>query len=642
MEAPVLPKRVHRFGLFQIDPDGEKLLRQGVPVKLQEQPLRVLCLLVERAGEIVTREELQQSLWPEGTYVEFDGSLNAALKKLRSALGDDADNPTFIETLPRRGYRFIAPVRCEQPANGNAGGVEPRQFKALGGIGDSPASASRPRFRPWWMLAGVAGATVVVSLILWRYTSHKRSTPPVGRKIIAVLPFANEDAGPDFEYLRYAIPNDIVTDLTHARSVSVRPFASTSRYASQSADPTKVGQELRVTHVVAGGFLIDKQNLRVNLELVNVALNQAVWREEVTVPAQNLVALHEKLADQTAQGLLPAIGVMGASADQVSAPHDEQALNLFLHSLTVPLDPEPNKMAISKLEQSVALDPGYAPAWQELGWRYYIDYHYGNGGEAAVAKALQAYKRESELDPDWPPVSTTIRVEQGDLDGAYDQAADFLPKHPDVSLAHYSMSYVLRYAGLLDEAGKECDNALAIDPGFNVFRSCARPFIFLGDYTHALKFVHLDENSGLAALYRMVIALRTGNTAAARAESDSISRTGFVFADVARLYLNHASEGELRKVAATVEADRKSSRDAEEVYQNAEILSLSGQADAAIRQLRKAIAGNYCSYPAMDKDPLFDPIRQRPEFAELRIAAVQCQQLFVNHRAQVAALRAFQ
>lgn len=112
MEASV-PRRVCRFGLFQIDSDDGKLLRQGVAVKLQEQPLRVLCLLLERPGEVLSRDEMRQSLWPEGTYVEFDGSLNAALKRLRFALGDGADNPIFIKTVPRRGYRFIRPVGCE-------------------------------------------------------------------------------------------------------------------------------------------------------------------------------------------------------------------------------------------------------------------------------------------------------------------------------------------------------------------------------------------------------------------------------------------------------------------------------------------------------------------------------------------------
>ena len=109
-------KRTYRFGLFEADVASGELLRQGVRVRLQDQPFRVLAILLERAGQIVPREELRQRLWPADTYVEFDGSLNAVLKQLRSALGDSADNPIFIETVPKRGYRFIAPVTCEQAA----------------------------------------------------------------------------------------------------------------------------------------------------------------------------------------------------------------------------------------------------------------------------------------------------------------------------------------------------------------------------------------------------------------------------------------------------------------------------------------------------------------------------------------------
>lgn len=104
MNAPVPPKRLYRFGLFEADAESGKLLREGVRIKLQDQPFRVLCLLLEHAGQVVTREQLRQSLWSEHTYVEFDGSLNAALKRLRFALGDSAENPIFIETLPKRGY----------------------------------------------------------------------------------------------------------------------------------------------------------------------------------------------------------------------------------------------------------------------------------------------------------------------------------------------------------------------------------------------------------------------------------------------------------------------------------------------------------------------------------------------------------
>ena len=188
MEPPVLSKRVYRFGLFQVDSDGRKLLRQGAPVRLQEQPLRVLCLLLERRGEIVTRDELRQSLWPSGTYVEFDGNLNSALKRLRFALGDDADNPTFIETLPKRGYRFIAPVNCEKPDEITAGVTQraaPLEPPSLPSAGDRSAAVSRWQLRPWWMLAAVC---VVLLLVGWRYATRIRPSPRLARKVIAVLP----------------------------------------------------------------------------------------------------------------------------------------------------------------------------------------------------------------------------------------------------------------------------------------------------------------------------------------------------------------------------------------------------------------------------------------------------------------------
>jgi DNA-binding winged helix-turn-helix (wHTH) protein/TolB-like protein len=635
MEAPVLPKRVYRFGLFQVDPDGGKLLRQGVPVRLQEQPLRVLCLLLERRGEVVSREELRQSLWPEGTYVEFDGSLNAALKRLRFALGDDAENPIFVETVPKRGYRFIAPVERQQSPEITETATAPAMGKSPASQTAGARSSSRLHLR-WWMVATTA---VVFLAVGWRYASRSRLVPAETHKVIAVLPFSNEGAGPDFDYLRYAIANDLVTDLTYAHFVTVRPFASTSKYGSQPADPETVGRELRVTHVVAGGFLLDKdkQNLRVNLELVDVAQNQPVWREELTVSPKELVALHDKLALRTAKGLLPSINVVGASASDVPSPRNEQALELFLHSLSIPLDPQPNLLAIQKLEESVALDGNYAPAWRELSRRYYMDYHYGNGGEAAAAKAIAADKRQSEIDPSWPAVSTVTRVERGDLNGAYDQATELLKRHLDVESSHAQMSVVLRYAGLLDAANKECDAAVALDPGYNGFRFCAMPLILRGDYARAQTYIRLDEHSGFGAMLRMMIALRTGDSRTALAESNAAAQGGFRFAELAHMQLSHAPEAEIRRAAGELEAEPRSLRDPEMLYFNASVLSFCEQSDAALRQLRKAITGNYCSYPAMDKDPLFDPIRQRPEFAELRQAAIQCQQSFLAHRQQVDA-----
>ena len=263
----------------------------------------------------------------------------------------------------------------------------------------------------------------------------------------------------------------------------------------------------------------------------------------------------------------------------------------------------------------------------------------GSGGEAAREKSLQASRRLSELDPSSPPISTTIRTEQGELNVAYEQAADYLRRHPDFSMAHFWMSYVFRYGGLLEEAGKECDAGLAIDPGFNVLRTCATTFIQAGDYAHAQRYISVAQDPGFEALMRMHIALRTGNAAEVLAEANSVEQMGYhnMDAKLAHVCLSHPSESELAKAVAEVESDPVASRDHELLYENADALAFCEQPDAAVRELQRAINGNYCSYPAMDKDPLFDSIRQRPEYAELRQAGIRCQQSFLSHRKQVKA-----
>ena len=633
MDSVVSSGPVFRFGLFEADGVRRTLTRKGVRVKIPDQPFRVLILLLEHPGEIVVREQLRQLLWPEGINVDFDGSLNVILKKLRAAIDDDSTNPRFIETVPRRGYRFIAPVSIDQA-------LPPFEIaKSEAELGFTPRE--RPSAADSKTRQGVGLALMVLVLLCaglgWQYAVREHSVVHAARKVIAVLPFSNEGAGPDFDYLRYAIANDLVTDMTYARSVSVLPFASTTKYAAQAINPADAGKELRVTHVVVGGFLMDQQELRVNLELLDVAQNQVVWRDVVAVAPQELIALHDKLASSATRGLLPATRIRDASLDEIPSPKNEDAFYLFVHAVTMPLDPAPNQTAIKKLEQSVSLDSKYPPAWGELGWRYYLDYRNGNGGEAAKAKCLQAFTRQFALDPN-APAWTTIRVEQGDLDGAYDQVAELLRSRPDFSGSHFGMSYVLRYAGLLDEAGKECDAAFALDP-VNGYRSCATTFTLAGDYTHAQKYIDLDKGSGVAALMRMHIALRTRDRNVVLAEANTAAQLGYRNAEarLAQACLSYPTEPELAQAVAELEADPVSSYDPELLYQNAGVLSLCKQPNAALRQLRKAIQGNYCSYPAMDRDPLFDSIRKRPEFAEVRSAAVQCQQDFLTHRKQIDA-----
>jgi TolB-like protein len=586
---------------------------------------------LENAGQLVTREQLQERLWPSDTFVEFDGSLNAALKRLRLALGDSADNPIFIETVPRQGYRFIAPVSYGP----NPGSVETVQFAALSPARLEPQAGEDVSSRhPWRGVPWVAAAVVIALGLLGARFLRKGlriSAPPTA---IAVMPFANQGAGTDLDYLRYMIANELVTDLTHARSLAVRPFASTSRYATESVDPATVGRDLRVTYVLDGGYLLIDGNLRVSMELVDVANNKAVWRDELSVSPHELMNLRNQLTTRAVPSLLPVLHVSGGLRD-VPAPTNERAFVLYSHSLSISNDPIPNLEGIQLLEQSVALDPGYAPAWNELTWRYYVDSAYGNGGDKSMAKCLDAHQHWAQLDPDGIANTITLKTERGQLNAAYDEALSLLQRRPDSSAGPFEMSYVLRYAGRLDEARKQCEEALAIDPGFSPFRSCATPFILSGDYEHAQKYIRLDENSGFGAALRTEIALRTGDMATAIKLAPIAAQSGFAWAKLVPPCLQQAQPTDVGKIASELEADPRAARDAEPHYRNAAALSFCGQTDAAVRELHNAIAGGYCSYPAMDQDPLLKPIREVPDFQDLRQQGKACQASFEAHRRQV-------
>ncbi|HEV2401931.1 MAG TPA: winged helix-turn-helix domain-containing protein [Candidatus Sulfotelmatobacter sp.] len=631
MKPSVTSGQVYRFGLFEADVARNTLRRSGARVKIQDQPFRVLVALLERPAEIVSREELRQTLWPDGTYVDFEGSLNVIVKKLRAAIDDDSENPRFVETVPRRGYRFIAPVVILHPEAVEAPPQSKAEIDSRASNSDS-SSVNSPATKQRILLA-VSAVILILAGMAWRYFLRNHSVVQAAPKAIAVLPFANEEAGQDFDYLSYAIANDLVTDLSYAHKVAVRPFAATAKYSTHSQDAVGAGQELGVSHVLSGAFLRDHQNLQVRLQLIDVAQNKALWKGQLEFSPQELVGLHQKLADLAISQLLPAMNISDAAGDEIPSPKNEEAFTLFVHSTMVPLDPGPNQMGIQKLERSVSLDAGYAPAWHQLAWRYYIQYHYGNGGDAAKAKSLAAYKRERELDPNAEPW-VSLRVEEGDLQGAYDEVSDFVRRHPSDPLS-FDLAYIFRYAGLLDEARKECEAAFAEDP-VHGYRSCATPFVLAGDYSGAEKYINLDPNSGYAALLRMDIALRKGDTPGASSEAGKAAQLGYnrAAADLVRVCLAQAPQPELTKAVSQVESDPVSSGDPEWLYRNAEVLSRCGQREAAIDQLRKAIHGKYCSYPAMDNDPLFDSIRQDREFAHVRSDGIQCQQSFLAHRKQ--------
>lgn len=622
-----------RFGDFTIDPSARALHKLGSRLKLHRQSFEVLLLLISHPGEVVTREELQTKLWPKDTFVDFENSLNAAVKKLRQTIGDSATEPRFIETVPRIGYRFIALVETAEPH-------QPKEPPALPLEHVSSAAIAHPQLQHWWLFALAAFLLLVVFAIRDRWKSPSVSPAlAAAPRVIAVLPFSNDGAGPELDYLRYAIATDLVTDLSHVRSLTVRSFASTSPYASHPSDPATAGKELHVPYVVVGGYSLGDKYLHVSVKLIDVSRNQPIWHDEIRIAPPQLLVLNHELAARSTQSMLPTLKIPQSSLGEIPRPTSERAFDLYLRSLADTHNyPGSNSAAIKNLEESTALDSRYAPAWHELCWRYFVEYAFGDKNEAWLAKFEDAYKREVALDPidafDGP---IQVDARQGRLEVAYDKAVDLLLRRPDSASAHFSMGVVLWFAGLLGEAENQCDAALAIDPGDPRFSICATPLMSQGKYDIAEQYILLDLNPIHTAWLRTEIDLRRGDNTGALAEAHIASQAGLHFDDLIRLYLDHDPQSDFNAVIVRIEqreADPKTEEDQPTLYDYASILSFAGQSDAAVDMLRRVIQRNYCSYPAIDNDPLFNSIRQRPEFVALRQAAIQCQQDFLTHRQQ--------
>ena len=651
MESAARDQKVARFGLYEADVRQRVLTKGGLKVRLQDQPFQVLALLLERPGELVTREEIQQKLWPADTYVAFDDGLNTAIKKLRSALSDAADNPRFIETVPRRGYRFVAPVSVARPESASA--VDPEvvvpaaedsleSMVSAVAVSDATARPTVPRKRRLQWIAAGAGAVIaaiVIALFLWqsRHPAVSR-VDSTSAKAIAVLPFQNAGSDKDTDFLQLALPDEIATTLSYVPSFSIRPFATTSKYNVPNLDLQQAGREMRVTSIVTGHYLTEGDQLEVTLEAVDVANNRSIWRDAVSVAASDKIAMREQITSRIRQRLVPVLG--GLSAGQEGTrPKSEEAYDLYLRSVGVPHDVSPNKAAITMLERAVGIDPSYAPVWEALGIRYYYEADYGEGGQPMLKRSDSALERALALDPNLIGASGQLiynRTERGELWNAYAEASALIKRRADSAEAHYALAYVLRYAGLLNESGHECDTALALDPHDYRFRSCSLPFMQLGQPQRAMEFVRLDAGSEFAARQTALILLGQGKVDEARQTIQRASASLQMGRDLLQVCLDTKQAPQLAGVARQTEAASVAEGDAEGFYIAGTMLSYCGQKDAALRLLRRAVGQNYCAYTALQSDPLLVKFRGTPEFTGLLSAAKECQNRFLVQRDQSA------
>ena len=486
------------------------------------------------------------------------------------------------------------------------------------------------RWQTYLLLAVSAVLAMVLTLAgLWWFKHRQNTGGGPAKNTIAVLPLQNVNGDVSVDFLRFALADEISNVLTYIRTLDVRPSSLTRKYATNDVDPEKVGRELHVATVITGHFLKQGDNLLVTLEAINTRDDSLLWQTNFTAPAQDLIALQSDMAAQIHQGLLPTLGVAAGQLQAGTRPKDPEAYDLYLHALALPHDPGPNKDAIAVLQHVVQMDPNYAPAWEELGLRAYYDATYSNGGETMFQLSNQACERAVTLDPNLTVAAgqlITNRVERGELGKAYEAAQALVKRRPESAQAHFVMSYVYRYAGMLEQAANECDTALTLDPGNYVFRSCAWVFMELGRTDRAADFIRLDAGSQWAAYVTPSLLLRAGKIAEAKEAVKRMPTAPRYHRDLLESCLQLRPASDLDRIAQDAETSFPADPDPETWYYEASLFAYCGKTQAALHLLESAVENNYCAYSNLLSDPLLAKLRADPDIDKLLTAAHQCQE----------------
>jgi TolB-like protein/predicted Ser/Thr protein kinase len=489
-----------------------------------------------------------------------------------------------------------------------------------------------------YLLLGMAGLllAVLAAVGAWWF-KHRSGAANAGGNAIAVLPLQNMNGDFSVDYLRFALADEIDNVLTHSRALDVRPSGATRKYVSPDIDPQQVGKDLRVGSVLTGHFLRQGDHLLVTLEATETKTNRMLWQTNFTSSSEDLIALQSQLANQIRQGLLPILGASGSFLDTSTRPKSQEAYDLYLHSLALPHDAGPNKDAIAVLEHVVQTDPNYAPAWEELGLRSYFDADYSNGGEKMFQQSNTASERALALDPNRIVAAgqlITNRVERGELAKAYAGAQALVKSRPESGQAHFTMAYVLRYAGMQEDAARECSTAIELSPGNFQFRSCAWAFMELGQTQRAMDFVRLDAGSEWAAFATSSVLLREGKLAEARESVKKMSPIAQYHRDLLEACLGMRPPAESDKIIADAETSVLAEPDPEPWYEQGTIMAFCGKPAIALHMLTAAVEQNYCSYSALLSDPLLAKMRSTKEFDAVLTAAHQCQESVRNPQGQ--------
>lgn len=617
-----------RFSSFEVDVRAGELRKHGHRIRLQDQPFRVLQILLEHPGEVVAREELQRQIWPSDTFVDFDRGLNNAVKRLREALADSAEQPRYIETIPKRGYRFIAPVT----ANGN--GVNEERAAAppteVAKHAEKQVFGSRGLHKA---IYAITAATVLLLLLLLSLRLEGFRDRVLGKPVaasirsIAVLPLQNLSVDPNQEYLADGMTEELITDLAQIGSLKVISRTSTKRYRNTSKSLPEIARELNVEGIVEGSVQQSGGRVRITTQLVHGPSDSHIWARSYERDLQNVLALEQDVAHAIVEEIRATItprekarlsrnrsvSLRSLQAYLQGRYHYEQADSLSFRKDSQPARDKELATAREFFEQAIHDDPEYAQAYVGLA----STWEDNEKQKAELRKAL-------ELDPDLAEAHEALATldvlglwNWPEAEAEYKRAIEL---NPNFSEAHARFAEYLDSFLRFDEGMNEFLRAQELDPGhsFN-----PNPFYRRRQYERAIEMDRNDisrhafgfwAHANLAYDYE---AAGMHDEAALQWE-EVMRMLGYteIAQGMHRALLQSGYKGAYRALTDSLEAADKRGSPIPAFFP-ATFYGMLGEKNRAFAWLERGYREHDASFAGLNVDPCWDPLRSDPRFTDL-------------------------